>query len=69
MRTILSAVPLSVLATCVVAQQTSKPDQNSCNEGVVQRGDHVMGFPAGLPGHASWQRFRPIQIPGFERSW
>jgi hypothetical protein len=67
MRTILSAVPLSVSATCVVAQQTSEPDQNSRNEGVVQRGDHVMGFSAGLPGHASWQRFRPIQTDSDSR--
>ena len=32
------------LSVSSVAQQTTQPNQNSRQEGVVQRGDHVMGF-------------------------
>jgi hypothetical protein len=32
------------VSVCSVAQQTTQSDQNSRQEGVVQRGDHVMGF-------------------------
>jgi len=42
-RTIL-AVLLAALPTCSLAQQASQSGQSSRQEGVVQRGDHVMGF-------------------------
>ena len=51
MRTVFLALRLCVLATCVVAQQPSKPDQSTRKDGVVQRGDHVMGFLHDLTTH------------------
>jgi hypothetical protein len=33
-----------ILSVCSVAQQKTQPDQSTRQDGVVQRGDHVMGF-------------------------
>lgn len=51
MRTVFLALPLSILATGVVAQQTPEPDQNLRKDGVVHRGDLVMGFSHDLTTH------------------
>jgi hypothetical protein len=44
MQTTILAVLLATLPTCSLAQQTSQSGQSNRQEGVVQRGDHVMGF-------------------------
>ena len=44
MRTLFLAFLLVILPLPAVAQQTSQSDQGTCQDGVVQRGDHVMGF-------------------------
>ena len=44
MRTSFLAFLLFVLPLSAVAQQTSKSDQGTRQDAVVQRGDHVMGF-------------------------
>ena len=52
MRTVFVAVLLCALAICVGAQQqSSKPDQGSRKDAVVERGDHVMGFSHDLTTH------------------
>jgi hypothetical protein len=44
MQKMLLAFVLAALAVCLVAQQPQQPEQNTRQGGVVQRGDHVMGF-------------------------
>ena len=51
MRTVFLALLWCVLATGAVAQQPAKPDQSTRKDGVVQRGDHVMGFSHDLTAH------------------
>ena len=44
MRQLVFLILLLGSSVCSVAQQTTQPDRNSRQEGIVQRGDHVMGF-------------------------
>jgi hypothetical protein len=44
MRTTILVFLLSTLPVCSVAQQAPKSNQGTRQDGVVQRGDHVMGF-------------------------
>jgi hypothetical protein len=42
---------LAVLPGCSAAQQSSQPDQSARQDGLAQRGDHVMGFSHDLTTH------------------
>jgi hypothetical protein len=44
MRTLPLLLSLAILPGMASAQQTSSPEQNKRSEGVVKRGEHVMGF-------------------------
>ncbi|MGB7726419.1 MAG: hypothetical protein WBL50_00205 [Candidatus Acidiferrum sp.] len=51
MRTMILLLLLAVLPRYSPAQQTSQPDQATRQDGVTQRGDHVMGFSHDLTAH------------------
>jgi hypothetical protein len=42
---------LMTLPACTVAQQAPQPNQGTRQDGVVRRGDHVMGFSHDLTAH------------------
>jgi hypothetical protein len=42
---------LTTLPACALAQQTSQSNQSTRTDGVVRRGDHVMGFSHDLTAH------------------
>jgi len=44
MRRLVFSLLCVTVSVCSVAQQTTQPDQGKRQDGVVQRGDHVMGF-------------------------
>src|SRR5215467_7767534 len=44
MRRLVFPLLFVTVSVCSVAQQTTQPDQGKRQDGVVQRGDHVMGF-------------------------
>src|SRR5215469_3801232 len=44
MRRLVFSLLFVTVSVCSVAQQTTQPDQGKRQDGVVQRGDHVMGF-------------------------
>jgi hypothetical protein len=44
MQTMILVLLLAVLPVCSAAQQNPQPDQAARQDGVAQRGDHVMGF-------------------------
>ncbi len=51
MQTMILVLLLAVLPVCSAAQQNPQPDQAARQNGVAQRGDHVMGFPHDLTTH------------------
>ena len=51
MRTTTLVFLLMTLPACTVAQQATQPNQGTRQDGVVQRGNHVMGFSHDLTTH------------------
>jgi hypothetical protein len=60
MRTLFLAFLVTILAAATIAQQTRRPDQSTRPEGVVKRGEHVMGFSH----EATTHHFRLFQNGG-----
>ncbi len=51
MRNMFLGCMLTMLPACTLAQQASQPDQSTRQDGVVQRGDHAMGFTHNATTH------------------
>src|SRR5215468_11961077 len=51
MRRLVFSLLFVTVSVCSVAQQTTQPDQGKRQDGVVQRGDHVMGFSHNATTH------------------
>jgi hypothetical protein len=60
MRALFLAFPLTILAAAAIARQAPQPDQSTRPEGVVRRGEHVMG----LSHQATTHHFRLFQNGG-----